>query len=359
MTSPSDPTDTPPPPDEIDALSTRFEWGPLEFDSSPLYQALSPVVAQDRSLLELLLHRPPGQQPTNLFFGAVHYLVLKNPSDALAAYFASVAGDQVMDPALVAPPFRDFCSRHREELAELIRTRLVQTNVVKRSAALRLALALLRSEFDSIHLIEVGSSAGIHLRNDRYAFQIGGRSFGPADASLTIETEWRSEVQPPDLDDCPVFLSTTGLDLHPIDIRSADDRYWLRALVWPENTSEAVQLEAALEAVALDPPRMLEGDAIERCQELADQFPEGEPRVVFHAATRAHVPQERRAQFDESLDRLGRTGSLVVVSLEGARPGEPTHPGGPSHLLTIRRPDQESRYVAHVEGHADWIEPIA
>ncbi|MHB1446871.1 MAG: DUF2332 domain-containing protein [Acidimicrobiales bacterium] len=345
--------------DEIDALAGRFQWGPLEFDSSPLYQALSPLVADDRSLLELLMSRTPGQQPTNLFFGAVHYLVLSHPEEPLAAYFASVDGDQAQDPALAGPDFLDFCSSHREQLADLIRTRLVQTNVVKRSAALRLALALLRREFDAIHLIEVGSSAGIHLRNDRYGYRIGGLSFGPAETGLTIETEWRSGTPPPDLDNCPDIVTTTGVDLHPIDIRSAADRAWLRALVWPENADEAAQLDAALQVVALNPPRMLEGDAIELCAGLDHQVPAGEPRVVFHAATRAHVPQGRRAQFDESLDQLGQSGPLAVISIEGARTGEPQVPDGLGHLLTIRRPGHEPHYVAHVEGHGDWIAPIA
>jgi len=56
------------------------------------------------------------------------------------------------------PRLPDFCRAYRDELAELIRTRLVQTNVVRRPVGLRVALwAVRRRCARPVHLIEVGA----------------------------------------------------------------------------------------------------------------------------------------------------------------------------------------------------------
>jgi hypothetical protein len=347
-------------PDDIEALATRFAtWVPFEFNTSPLYQTLGPWVAKDRELLELLLERTPGQQPTNLFFAALHYLVLSQPEHPLANFFPSVVG-KAEDPAGAGPAFRDFCATRYQELAALVRTRLVQTNVLKRSAALRLSLATIAERVEAIHLIEVGSSAGIHLLQDRWRYRLNASTvFGDPSSSVEIATTWRGTAPLPDWDAVPEVIDVLGIDLHPVDLGSAQDRRWLRALVWPENTEEADNLEKALEVVAADPPRLIAGDAIDVCKHLDTELASDGPRVIFHAATLAHVPTERREAFVEALATMGTSATLFVVSLEGARPGEPRLDSvDPYHVLSIRGPDGGTRHLAFVEGHGDWIVPI-
>src|SRR5436309_12486849 len=101
---------------EVDALATRFaEIVPLEFNTSPLYRALGPITATQRPLLELIASRRAGQQPTNLFFGAVHYLVLRDENHPLRSYFPSVGGATAVDDGSLEEVFLDFCNRHRDE----------------------------------------------------------------------------------------------------------------------------------------------------------------------------------------------------------------------------------------------------
>jgi hypothetical protein len=348
-------------PEEIEALATRFAtWGPFEFNTSPLYQALGPWVADDQVLLELMTERIPGQQPTNLFFAALHYLVLSQPDHPLANFFPSVVGAAAEDPVGSRPSFQDFCAVHFDELAALIRTRLVQTNVLKRSAALRLALATIAEQVEAVHLVEVGSSAGIHLLQDRWRYRLNESAvFGDLGSSVEIETKWRGSAPLPDLDSVPHVIDVLGIDLHPVDLRSAEDRRWLRSLVWPENTGEAHDLEMALDIVAIDPPRLVAGDAIDICERLDTDLARYEARVIFHAATLAHVPPDRREAFADAVAATGRSAPLFVVSLEGARQGEPRLESiDPYHLLTVRRPDGGIHHVAFVEGHGDWIVPI-
>jgi hypothetical protein len=314
-------------------------------------------VADRPELLEIVARRRPGIQPTILFFAALHHLVLRHSDEDLAAWYPSVVGDDARPADGAGPAFLAFCAAHHDELDELVRTRMVQTNVVRRSTALRFALAVVaQRSSEPVHLVEVGTSAGIHLRQDRFRIRLGDQVSGPADPALELVCEWRGDGPPPDLSIQPTIASATGVDLHPVDARSEEDRRWLRALVWPENLAAAAELEAALRVVADDPPRMLTGDIVDLAPQL-DRELDG-TRVVFHAATRGHVPPDRRAAFDDAIAALGTGGPLAHVAMETPHRGEPRSASSdPHHVLTLTWRDEPPAALAYVEAHAAWIEP--
>jgi hypothetical protein len=341
---------------ETARLADHFAAGEWIFATSPLYQSLCRTVARDRPLLELLAQRRPGQQASYLLFGAVHYLLLRGAEHPLGRYYPSLRGAAAAGPAAAGPVLLDFCRAYRDEVTALVRTRLVQTNVVKRAAALRIALWAARQRGAvRVHLIEVGASAGVHLHADRYRYVIGGRAFGPPDAAVTIESQWQGPGGPPDLDDLPAIASRTGVDLHPVPVTDPDQRLWLRALVWPENQHEADLLVAALHSVAADPPSILAGDAVDVCPVLGRSLPPGEPRLVFHAATRMHVPEERRAAFDEAIDAIGERGPLYHAWQEPRSAQHHGLEGGLDEMLAWHGPgDGRAIPLAQVDGHLEW-----
>jgi len=317
-----------------------------EFPSSPLYRALARTVAGNAALLRLAARGQPGQYPTFLFFGAVHALLLAGADHELARYYPSLAGANALPPDAAGPALVAFCAAYEAELAALIETCLVQTNVVKRALALRLGLAAIgRQVARPVHLIEIGASAGLLLRFDRYGYRLGGRHFGDPDSPVQIAAEWRSDRAVPDLDRLPPLASVTGVDLHPLDARDAADRRWLEALVWPENRHEADLLRHALAIVAADPPALRAGDAIDVCPAIARELPPGEPRVVFHAVTRLHVPADRLAAFDAAIASLGENAPLYWLSFEG------------QGALDLRDPSDALTHLATVEGHLEWVQP--
>jgi hypothetical protein len=329
---------------DLAAVAASFADG-REFASSPLYRALARTVAGTPALLRLAARGRPGQVPTFLFFGAVHAVLLAGADRELARFYPSIVGDAARSPDDAGPALIDFCAAYEPELATLIETRLVQTNVVKRALALWLGMAAIGRQVTApVHLIEVGASAGALLRFDRYGYTLGGHHFGDAASPVQIASEWRGPTPIPDLSQVPPLASTTGIDLHPLDARNDDDRRWLEALVWPENRHEASLLHDALAIVASDPPSIRAGDAVEACPALAERLPPGEPRVVFHAVTRLHVPVERRDAFDAAIASLGRNAPLYWLSFEGQ--GE----------LDLRGPSGALTHLARVEGHLEWVE---
>ena len=120
--------------------------GQSEFAASPLYCALSPVVAGNDRLLDLAARGRPGQYPTFLFFGAVHQLLLGGADHPLAEFYPSVAGPDARPPAQAGPALVSFCAAYEAELTEIISTRLVQTNQVQRALGLRLGLSLIAAD---------------------------------------------------------------------------------------------------------------------------------------------------------------------------------------------------------------------
>jgi hypothetical protein len=344
---------------EREKVRAAFE-NPGEFTTSPLYRQLSRTVAATDQLLGLACLGRPGQYPTFLFFGAVHRLLLAGADHPLAKFFPSVTGDAARPPdsdaghALVS-----FCAQFEAELAETIKTRLVQTNHVQRSLGLRLGLSVIAGEVPgAAHLIEVGASAGLNLRFDRYGYHVGGRRYGDLSSPVQLAAESYGRTRLPDLDALPGIASVLGVDLHPVDVTDPAERAWLEALIWPENHRQRILLGAAMELTAADPPPMLAGDAIDVLPGIA--LPVGEPRVAFHCATRMHVPAHRRDAFDAAIARLGETGPLWRLSVEGAHDANPrprsAHPGP---ILRLRRPGAvAAESIAVVDGHLDWIEML-
>jgi hypothetical protein len=322
-------------------------------------------VAGKDALLDLAAAGRPGQYPTFLFFGAVHHLLLTGAGDdALAAYYPSVLPDgATARPAEEAgPALVEFCARHEDALRAVIGSRLVQTNQVQRALGLRFGLAAIAEEVGDrpAHLIEVGASAGLNLRFDRYGYTLGGHRFGDPDSPVQFVAELYGDGELPDLDALPALASVRGVDLNPVDVLDADDRQWLRALVWPENHDQRLLLTAALDLVAGDPPPILPGDAIDVLPGLAAALPEGEPRVVYHSATRMHVPAERLDAFDASIASLGESGPLWWLSVEDAPDPDPrADPSRGGASLRLRGPGGQARDLAIVEGHLRWVETLA
>jgi len=270
-----------PSPDAVRAAFTD----PEEFWSSPLYRYLSGVVAGDPHLVDLAAHTRNGQVPTFAFFGAIHALLLAGVEHPLANYYPSLRGDGALPPAGAERALLSFAHRYESAIVDIVSTRLVQTNQVRRAVGLRLALAAIASSVGSqpAHLLEVGSSAGLLLRHASYGYRLGGRQFGDRTSPVQLVTEWRSAQPPPDLDAIPVIASTSGVDLHPLDASVNADRRWLEALIWPEDRDKAALLHHALVLAASVPVSVVAGDAGDVCPAWSARIPAGEPRLVFTA----------------------------------------------------------------------------
>ncbi|HVV23142.1 MAG TPA: DUF2332 domain-containing protein [Pseudonocardiaceae bacterium] len=209
------------------------------------------------------------------------------------------------------PEFRDWLLANWPSLGDAVRTRRNQTNEPRRCAVL---LPLLAALPQPIALLEVGASAGLCLLPDRYGYAYGDHVLpGP----LVFPCDSHGPVPLPTR--LPEVVWRAGIDLHPLDVRSAADRDWLRCLVWPGEDERLAHLDAALEIATADPPRVVQGDVVDDLPALAREAPADATLVVVHNAVLIYLDDDRRRAFAatvRSLDArwIAYEGSTVVPS---------------------------------------------
>src|SRR5207245_2955811 len=133
------------------------------------YTNLALRVAEDPELLKLAAIAQEKAALPNLFFAAVHLLLLKGEQHQLAAFYPSL-NNSSRHYDYVYPYFRSFVLEHMEKIREIIMTHSVQTNEVGRCAVLVPAFDLVAAQAkrQPLTMIEIGSSAGLTLLWDQY-----------------------------------------------------------------------------------------------------------------------------------------------------------------------------------------------
>jgi hypothetical protein len=138
-----------------------------------------------------------------MLYAAVHFLLLRGSDHGLRLFYPNLnAGNARRDLENAFSLFRNFVASHRAQIAQLISSRVTNTNEVGRSAVLNAGFRALASvQKKPLHLIELGPSAGVNLIWDRYAIEYRRNGdtvmSGPPDAPLVIETELRGNTYPP------------------------------------------------------------------------------------------------------------------------------------------------------------------
>ena len=352
----------------------RFE---LTSHGSPIYAAICARLADDHPTGSLALNAEPGFRTPLILLAAVHHLLLSGRMHPLAAYYPSLAGVEArsIDDGLY-PSFAGFIAAHRAAVTELIATHTTQTNEARRTVLLVPPLGLIAGEAGApIALLEVGASAGLNLLPDRYGFSIGADGTGDRRSPVQIACAVEGELRPPVPAPMPAIGWRAGLDVHPLDVRSADTVGWLRALIWPEHLDRMAVLEGAVALAVPDPPRLVRGDLVDDLPALAAEAPAGMPLVVTDTWVLAYVTTERRLDFVRALRRIAaeRGAPAWLISCEsqavlaslglgvGAAPDDGS--GGVSALsLHQFDPYGASRHDLLAECHAHgrwlrWLDP--
>jgi hypothetical protein len=323
---------------------------------SPLYQHLCSNAAADERLIEMVKDTPAGQPVPNLFLAAIHYLLLSGTDHELAAFYPSCVRNS-KSPQTAFPAFRDFCLANQASIKDLMSHRRVQTNEVRRCAYLRPAFASIARRTGSrpLALIEVGSSAGLNLIWDRYAYDYGtGEVYGPPAARVRITAELVGRQSLPLKDQSPVVVQRIGVDLHVPDVTRPDETRWLRSLVWPDQSDRMELLTAAIEELRADPPALIEGDALDLLPTLICEAPHEAMVCVFHCHTLNQFSEEQRGNFRSLLAESSRKRPVVQLSAEWILTPSPE-----LKLDCWNEGECKSELLANVDHHGRWIEWLA
>ena len=219
------------------------------------------------------------------FMGGLHDLVRRGGDAGMAAVFRG----EITDTTAIADALNAALIAHDDELYGWL-DGPPQTNEPGRSAALMLGLMeIARRHGPTIELLEIGSSAGLNLLIDRYAFDLGGTLVGPVDAPVTIRPDW--EGTPPESVDIDI-VSVRGSDIQPLDATDPAVESRLAAYVWPETPARAERLTRAIAMQRTKPVDLVRADAADWIEaRLAEPQAAGVTRVLMHSVVWQYLPE--------------------------------------------------------------------
>ncbi|WP_337874628.1 DUF2332 domain-containing protein [Exiguobacterium sp.] len=276
--------------------------------SSRLYEVLARETAQNEWLLSLCEEIPEGQPAPNLLFAAVHELVLQHQSDELATYYPS-ATKNPKQPENAFPSFLVFCHTYEDEIRNRLMTRRVQTNEIQRCSYLYPIFSMIQQQTKRpLGLLEIGTSAGLQLFVDQYAYVYNDVPLHPTNtSSVTISATVESK-EPIHLETAVPFKIGTrlGVDLNVIDLTDEAELSWLNALIWPEHDTRRQMLDAAMQDVNFDKVTLIEGDGVTLLHELAMRVPDTETLCIFHTHVANQMPRPVKEELLEQVKRIGQ-----------------------------------------------------
>lgn len=232
---------------------------------SPLYAQLFGIVADwmdagpgSDPLMDWLVRAAAGRSTFDvplLLLAGLHRDILAGRAElqALAQYFPSVGGTLSPQEGDIAACLRQALVASRDRLAAFLRTATVQTNETARG--LCWLLPVCSPGWESIHVVDLGASAGLNLVADRRHYRL----LDGASSEVVMELGCGPPVQfsvtgvgpfvPPPRRVPPIVRSRTGCDLVPCVLRSAADERALAAFVWGDQLQRLAQLYQGIDAL--------------------------------------------------------------------------------------------------------------
>jgi len=300
---------------------------------SPMYGGLFELVARDveaggafARILSGQEEAPARQAVPLRLLGGLHRLVLDGRAPALRRWYPSTGG--AWDAESAWPEILATAAAHADALHGALE-QPPQTNEVGRSAALIGGMLRVNRGFDlPIRLFEIGSSAGLNLRADRYHYRHAGGNWGPPDSPVAIDDAWHGEPPPPG---AVHIVERQGYDIAPIDVTGADGELSVLSYVWPDQAARLNRLRGAIAVAREVPARLEERSAADAVADL--RLAEGALTVLWHSITWQYLSDAERAGIRDAvnglIERAGALSPFAHLTLEPARNG----PGTPIRFL--------------------------
>ncbi len=184
-------------------------------------------------------------------------------------------------------------------------------------------------------LLDLGTSAGLNLLFDSYAYSYAQRSdgalvqAGQPGAQVHLECTVRGVLEELPPLALPSIATRTGIDAAPIDPLSDDGALWLLACLWPDNLTRFTRLRGALMTARITtPPVVHQGDIVDDLARVAATIPPDVPLVVFHTWVAAYLSPDRQAELVQAVRALAQERTVHHLYAESPieTPGLPTPP---------------------------------
>lgn len=271
--------------------------------------------------------------------GALHALRLEDRAGLAAAYPPNTVDDDTLWAAVT----------HALETETAFIDRFIdsppQTNEVRRSAALIAAGHVIHDHFPlPFRVSELGASAGLNLRWDRYALDAGGQTFGPADSRLVLRPDWDGPLPPTN---SPRVVERRGVDLNPLDPHR--DALRLRAYLWPDQPYRLHLTDAAIAMAGEDVDR---ADGVTWLEPRLPHVP-GQVHMIYSTVAWQYFPAEAQARGTALIEAAGATATADHPLAWFTMENDGTPPGA---AMTLRLwPGDITLDLGRVDFHGRWV----
>jgi hypothetical protein len=234
--------------------------------------------------------------------GGVNRLVLTGREPDLASAYAGASAPAAWEC------FQDVLRRNAAELRKLL-SMPVQTNEVGRCAALVFGFGAVAGETGlPLRLLEVGASAGLNLRWDRFHYRADGFSWGPADSPVKLDFVLETE-QPPALPAEIEIADRRGCDASPIDPTTSEGRLTLLTYIWPDQVERIARMRGALAVADREPVTLDREPAAAWAQRMLAEPVPGKTTVVYHSIVSQYLDDKERASLFGTIRAAGERAS--------------------------------------------------
>ncbi|MDP9728941.1 DUF2332 domain-containing protein [Alicyclobacillus tolerans] len=333
-------------------LSERFKrFAELECsDSSRLYEFLAIEISKDNELLELSSHCKQGQPVPNLLLASVHYLLLSGIDHELKEFYPSITVNP-LPVEKVFPSFKDFCMQHQNEIIDLLQSRLVQTNEIRRCTYLYPSFSYIYNKVHKpLSLIEIGTSAGLQLLWDKYSYSYGtDDTYGEQNSGVHLTAELRNGNIPQFPPISPPVYTKIGIDLHVIDLSNHHDYLWLKSLIWPEHKERLELFEKAAQLLNKNPVNLIEGDGVSLLPKIVEQISQDSTVCIFHTHVANQMPNELKTQLIDHVKSIGAMRDVFHLYNNISDLGK-------LHLDYYIKGEEFNEIIALTDGHGRWFD---
>ncbi|MEO5500374.1 MAG: DUF2332 domain-containing protein [Ginsengibacter sp.] len=321
---------------------------------SLLYYQLSNQVATDEAILKIASKTRTGQPIPNIFFAAVHYILLKKSANELANYYPSIQKKQVSE--IPFSLFKTFCLKNEEKINDIISKRIVQTNVISRCSYLMPILSKIISEENKpTTIIDIGTSAGLTLNFDQYEYYYNDEKvFGNSKVKVKSDV---LQSAPPKI--YPIYqrLSKIGIDQNIIDPTDEDEILWLKALIWPDQVERFTIMEEALKLKGLENIKFIQAQYISDFEKEILKINRVENLIIYSTHVLYQFSPQLIESFYSMLDNVGSQRDFYFLSVEGIEIIQNRNDSKNIVVeLTHYKSNKKKRtFIAETNGHGNWI----
>jgi hypothetical protein len=232
--------------------------------------------------------------------------------------------------------------------------RPVQTNEVGRAAVLVGVLAhAVEATGLPVRLLEVGASAGLNLRADAFALDLGeqaGGVLGDPASPVRLVRPWTAGPRPPAI--AVRVVERSGCDPDPVDPTSAEGRLVLTSYVWADQRERLERLRGALEVAARVPATVVRAGAAGWLRDVLAAPADGVVTVVWHSVVRQYLDPDEREELHQLLERAGQRATAAAPIVHAWLEPERTPGGDVVFRGEARRwPGGDVVHLADAHGH--------